>query len=309
MSNLSNISLIKAKLFIRERFPFLMEPAMKLAASTVLFKEERDYLKGRRSGFKAKTSPLILLSQQRAGTQITEYIIRQVFNCIGQEAVNLPKYSFWKGESVSKKLKKEQWIAENCNEPGYFYGALGPFSDIASLPDCKYLLMLRDPRDVVVSHYFSIRDAHLLNSQRMVELSKEAKSLSIDEYVLADHPNKMISEYLEQAQKMMSSDKEILFMKYEDLMSEPKVFVQKLCAFLGVTLSDEVLEEIIGSHFEPVEEENRQFHHKRSGAWGQFKTKLSPESQSILWDKYGEAASLFGYAESSFESFSASRVK
>ena len=73
---------------------------------------------------------------------------------------------------------------------GYCYITLREFIEIDHLEQYKVLLMIRDPRDVMVSEYYSRAISHTLpaNSRRrkeFLELRQTAKQMTVDEFVLS----------------------------------------------------------------------------------------------------------------------------
>ena len=81
-------------------------------------------------------------------------------------------------------------IAEDAekliSEPGRIY--LGfrhyPRFEFRIPPDSKTVLLVRDPRDILVSLYFSVKHSHALKNESIMRANSDANIMSIDEFVI-----------------------------------------------------------------------------------------------------------------------------
>lgn len=300
MATVENLTILKLKRRLQQRFPGFLTPGMKIAASSFLFKKERRYFRNVLSTEEDFLS-VVLLSQPRGGTQICQEIIGDLIEERGGLAVNIGKYWFWKTPQKVIKLTDEAWAWKNLKDKGFFFGNFGPFHDVSKLPLLKYIVMCRDPRDVLLSHYYSIRDAHVLNSTHMTEMSQFAKNSTIDEYVLSEQMVSDVRLYLTQAIQFQKSSHQHLFIRYEDMMSNPAVFISKIGAFVGAEKNSDECEKLAEYYFPFIPGDTEAtFRHRRSGSWGQFKSKLKPETVTQLNELFKEELTQLGYFEEEF---------
>lgn len=304
MANIENKSLLAVKSLIRSKIPWLISPVLKIASRTFLYKNERSYLLNPSAPDNAQIDSVVLLSQPRGGTQVCEQVISEVFRRAGGQSLHLGKFLFWYDNKKVNQLRNEAWAKENLVSKGYFFGNFGSYKDITELPKLKYVVMCRDPRDVLLSHYFSIRDAHILNSRDMRQRSENANSLNLDDYVLQADMIEDVRSYTKQAIKMRSSDHSHLFIRYEDMMSDPKYFVQKVAEFLDLNIDDQDTENIVDScNLRPISREDTEstLRHRRSGHWGQYRKKLKPETKEKLWQAFDNELAKLGYEKDSLK--------
>lgn len=299
MSNIENITLLKTKKLVRDHFPGIMPPLMKMASRTIFFKEERSYLlNGKR--FQCSEIPSsALVSQPRGGTQICERLISEIYQKIGGNPLKVGRFLFWYDADLTRKLTDPSWFSQHAEKEGYFYGNIGPFKegDVEKLPPLKYIVMSRDPRDALVSHYYSVKDAHVINSKRMQDHVNQAKNLSVDEYVLDDYMQQEIVKFLTQTLTMIRSDLDCLYLRYEDMVRDPRTFVSSIVSYLNASVGEEIIEGIVEKAFggETVVVEENNLRHRRSGKWGQFRDKLEPDTQNILWKRLESLMLPLGY--------------
>ncbi|MFT5926539.1 MAG: hypothetical protein ACI9WL_001287, partial [Rubritalea sp.] len=222
MATINNRILLKFKKSMRKHFPLLLPVLLKVASRTVLFKAERAYLLGNKRESDSKLKSVVLLSQPRGGTQICEQVISSIYQKGGGETLNIGKFFFWYDNEQVKNVCSEDWTTDNLETSGFFYGNFGAYDDVSKIPKLKYIVMCRDPRDVLLSHYFSVKDAHLINSKKSLGRSQDAQKLTVDEYVLMDENISDVMRFMDQTIAMLSSDHDFLFIRYEDMMAEPQ---------------------------------------------------------------------------------------
>lgn len=297
MSTIKNSSVLKLKGLVRRYLPGVMPLALRFSSRFLTMKEERAYfLKGERASTASKPS-LILLSQPRAGTQVCEHVFAKLYHLTGGLSINVGKFFFHYNASAGGKVSSVEWVRENTEEEGYFFGHLGPFATLEGLPDANYILMTRDPRDVLVSHYFSVKEAHVINSKKMKEKVEKVQNMSLSDYCHYEPILQDLERYLEQAEMVRKSNLSHLYLRYEDMMYAPEESLKKVAQLIGVKDADVIT--IAKENFQIVEESEDLLSHRRSGKWGQFLEKLTVEDQEFLWERFGDKISTLGYQKES----------
>lgn len=97
-------------------------------------------------------------------------------------------------------------------------------------PDATFILILRDPRDVVNS-FKGVRQRYLSKSLRPPRFVRSAAA-SIEE----------LNRYLSASLDAAKSDSRVLIVHYEDLVETPEKTVRKICEHTGLTFTPEMLE-------------------------------------------------------------------
>jgi len=156
------------------------------------------------------------------------------------------------------------------------------------------IFFIRDPRDILVSLYYSMGRSHVTspNPQIANELQvfrKNMSALSIDEFVIRDIPK--ILKRFEILYDLSRACKRHVILKYEDLINDFEGFMRDLSKY--ITIPDEIKEEIhIASRPNKIED---LLAHKRSGQIGQYKTKLKAETILELNRALKPILEKFGY--------------
>ncbi len=269
------------------------------------FAVERQVLTGQHQGSCAHPS-ILFFTVYKAASSFIGGFLRKIVQEAGMTPVDLDGYFFEIG-------KGRQWegsgrIMEHVSyQPfGYFYGPFRSFNrGIANLDDYKILLVLRDPRDIIVSSYYSMYSHVFPQSLEKKEMEhrrerrKKKLDQTVDEYVI----NKMnsttrLTDYYYEYHKELMSRKNVLFLKYEDMVTDFDAWLNRLLAFLDLGTSQQLIDEIkAGASFNVSKEDI--YKHKRQVKPGEHKRKLQPETVDFLNSRVKEVLDLFGYTEDS----------
>lgn len=189
-------------------------------------------------------------------------------------------------------------------KPGYVYTGFRDFPPTLTtqtLAATKSVLMVRDPRDALVSAYFSFGPGgshkpprkNEAAAKRMQDRRAEEKSLTIDEWVLgrmAHFNAKFIAyaPYLDMPQLQL--------FRYEDVFFDKLSFARALFAHLNFDIDDAILVRAAAKHNVVPDTERPQLH-IRKGLPGDHKEKLLPETIAALNVGLKTAMDIYGYTE------------
>lgn len=198
------------------------------------------------------------------------------------------------------------------SHPNTVYGPIRIYTDLASQQARKVLpplfhsqnyknfnaiFFVRDPRDILVSRYFSYRYSHPLGTTQSTQnnilyLRNVCQNLSIDEYALSQ--SQMLEQNYELLHFFFSHCKTSHLFKYESMIHDFEPFYQKLSDLLDLPSSfkDELYE-----RSRPLEQEDPH-QHKRSGKTGGFLEKLNPATIKSLNHIFSRVLENFDYSES-----------
>lgn len=193
---------------------------------------------------------------------------------------------------------------------GHLYGPLrisaqGPVLDRLILPaleavrreKCPVCLMVRDPRDMLVSQFFHNRDGAPLRAGLAAAESRErersdAVRLGIDRYVL-EKATRFEAGFI-RAARLVADRPSTRVLRYEDMVDDWPAFRNRLRD--AFDLSEDALRDIEReSRPEGLE---RPGAHKRSGATGDHTRKLAPETVAALTERFAPFLRAFGYGSS-----------
>lgn len=263
---------------------------------------ERQVIKGKHRSISSHRS-ILFFTVYRAASSFLGGFQRKIVEGAGMTPVDLDGYFFDNG----KGKKWEGSGRVNVNVPyqstGYFYGPFRSFNrGIANIDDYKILLVLRDPRDVIVSAYYSLYSHVSPDSmskkklQQRQERREEKLRQSVDEYIInkMNSTTRLTDYYLEYHRELLGK-KNVLFLKYEDMVTHFDPWLDRMLEFFELEVSPQLLEEIKNAaNFNVTREDVHK--HKRQVTPGDYKRKLNNETIEFLNERTKEVLDLFGYA-------------
>ena len=159
------------------------------------------------------------------------------------------------------------------------------------------MLLVRDPRDALVSQYYSYGGKHI--SHRLPNKNKELflkqfesnEDLEIDEYVLH-----VAGNYLKKLTTYQSSldFNRVLLRRYEEIYFDKRTFLVDIFAHFGLSVPIEVIEQVAAQNdIRPVEEDISK--HIRKGTPGDHREKLKTKTIAKLNDIFRDTCYWYGY--------------
>jgi hypothetical protein len=192
-------------------------------------------------------------------------------------------------------------IQEVLDEKFLFYGFryIPEFilANKAKYINTKAVILIRDPRDCVVSAYYSFLKSHVVlagdETDAALAIRKEREEFacaSINEYALSETV-RFVQEISGYAYFMHEN---AMIFRYEDIIFKKREFFMKVVAHLGLPIHEKAFETALGRvDILPAQEQKDK--HIRSVKPGNHREKLSQETIAELNRKYSEVLSLFGY--------------
>ena len=158
----------------------------------------------------------------------------------------------------------------------------------------KTIFWVRDPRDILVSLYYSFGFTHSESPNQKIkahQLQRREKKqkMTLDEYVLNEAPN--LQWKFEQIDSLRKQLPDHLFIRYEEMIHDFDTFFQTLSDFTGL---DKNLYEMMYQQTRPNESEDTN-KHKRSGKTQAYLEKLKPETIEALNSILAPTLEKFGY--------------
>lgn len=160
--------------------------------------------------------------------------------------------------------------------------------------DKRAVFFIRDPRDILVSQYYSFGFTHGLSPvERIRQLEKAerefVRSMDVDAYVV--HAATKLRDDMLVIDNLASQCRISALLRYEDMINDFDRFRNALSRLLD--FDPEVLEELYRQS-RPRESEDTHSH-KRSGRVGDYAEKLRPETVSELNAILMPVLNRFGY--------------
>ena len=173
---------------------------------------------------------------------------------------------------------------------GYFFGPLrhpGYLDLVKNIDDYKILLILRDPRNMLISLYSTIRYNHLLpfasakDRERMLVDRKKASEQTVDQFVL-EHSTFWLRRYKLYCEKLIGREN-VLFIKFEDLVSGMENNLNNIVSFLKLNPDPKKVTNIINQS------------KKKQIIPSDYRRKLKPETIQSLNQEFSQVLRILGY--------------
>ena len=177
------------------------------------------------------------------------------------------------------------------NQHGEIYGPQRKPLKFQNIENYKKIFFLRDPRDVLVSAYYSFGYSHSIpNSKSLLENFNRNRALiqnqSLDEYVLKESKYWVKPIYMEYKFLKESSEKECMYIKYNQFVNDTESCIEEILNFFDFQNKDIV--QSLAKEASPVRETENKNQHKRSGKNNQWKTHLTENTQEKLTKELNE---------------------
>lgn len=186
-------------------------------------------------------------------------------------------------------------------ETGYLYSVFGGMvENIDNLNNYKILLSIRDPRDILVSSYYSIAYSHKVppdtsggKQKKFLDKREWVNSVNIDTYVLdqADAFYSIFNKYKTQ----LCNQHQVGILKYEDMVTNYEEWLMAIAKLTDMEIPDSIKHELIRNNRASTPLKENKFSHNRKGISGDYKEKLTAETIKELNTIFKPILSYFDY--------------
>lgn len=239
-----------------------------------------------------------VFSVHKAGSVLLNKIVGDLCRHVGLTYVGLPQECFRIGYPVGElPPTTSQVFVKN----GYCYGGFRFWPVNFHIPiigSSRPILLVRDPRDRLVSHYFSMRESHgepgnqFKNVRLTLSNRERARRLSVDDYVIEVAGEFLAHMVAYRTQLCEETDTKIY--RYEDVIYEKSVWVQSLVKHFGWDVSDDLCATIAARH-DLIPDQEDTSKHVRQVHPGNFRKHLSQRTIDDLNSVFEQEMRFFGY--------------
>jgi hypothetical protein len=263
------------------------------------FPHEMALLEGRSRTTSSRQS-VVLYTQHKCASVYTRDIFRDLALESGMIPVNYEQIIF-QGEVTESDKDRIYGSGGQALYPtrGYSFAPVRAYhAGIHDLEAYRLVLMLRDPRDVLVSFYFSMAFSHSVpqadtGSRATVLAEREVATVAnIDDYVMekSDFFLQTYENYLQHVFDRPNA----LFVTYEEMISDFASWLQKIIRHTGFAPSAETVERLIRDSNFQVDVEDP-LKHRRQVSPGDHRRKLRPETIDKLNQRFEPVLLRLGY--------------
>jgi len=157
--------------------------------------------------------------------------------------------------------------------------------DFPGRAEFRHVFFLRDPRDVLVSAYYSFGFSHPLPGgvrvkHEFLEERKRIQDQGIDRYAIEASTHWLLPVY-EEYRRFRETAAASIYLKYDDFKDDTEGFLWAVADFLEIELPQKTVQELAESA-SPVQAQVNVSRHKRSGRSGQYLHELSSDTVEFL---------------------------
>lgn len=241
-----------------------------------------------------KHPSILHFSFNKAATQFVKSVLVQCAERNGMVPVEIHEYAFhsdfpYLDHLTSQEMKRYQHLFKSR---GYLYSVFGGMIEgIPNLQDYKVVLMVRDPRDLLVSEYYSVAHSHPVPSapgdkrEVFLALRDTAQSSSIDDYVLGES-DKIVDNLNRYQSLLLDKHPNALVTSYGQMTSDFDSWLRRLIDYCEFEVSPEFLDSLSQRNRKAKPKSEDVSQHIRKGKPGDYKEKLQPETIRKLDEKF-----------------------
>lgn len=239
------------------------------------------------------------LSLQKAGSVLLDNIIADLAIAARRPAVNLSRQCFALNAHISQLAPRT--LDDIFSRSGYiFFGfrqIYHPLTD-AKLSNNHKVLLVRDPRDMLVSYYFSMAKSHAVPEtgevrNRILKTREAANSMDINEFVLSGFTTDMAKHY-QRYVDFHKSQKSVKTYRYEDVIFSKRSWVRSMAKYLELKIRDSLSNAIADKYdvWPDIEDPDK---HVRQVFPGNHRKYLTPDVIYEIERRYQLPMEYFGY--------------
>lgn len=239
-------------------------------------------------------------SVHKCGSSLMYGMISEICKRSGIPGISIPDLLFNNG------FFDNEWQSDDClvNLLGigrvyYGFRYLPDFfkKQNSHLKGKKSVLLIRDPRDALVSMYYSFGGKYIshalpkINAEKLLTELKKNSVLDIDDYVLQEA--NILHAKLDNYKNYLDFDHVLLY-RYEEAYFDKKEFLKKIFSHFALDVASEILTEVaVENDIRPTIEDPTK--HIRKGTPGDHREKLRPSTITQLNDIFRETCQWYGY--------------
>jgi hypothetical protein len=246
---------------------------------------------------------IIHFSMNKAATQYVRGLLSRFAAVNGLATVGLAEYAFhtnfpYLDNLSSDEMTKYQYL---FRPTGYLYSVFGGMIEgISDFEQYLVVLMIRDPRDALVSEYYSYGYSHAVPSRRgnkyakFMNIRRMARQLSVDEYVIGQS-DRLYNTYQRYIDLLINRYPFIYLTKYEEMTGNFETWLRNLLDYCELKVSNELLCAVLEESNKLKPKKENIYKHDRKGMPGDHKEKLGQETINYLNSKFFSVLEKFGY--------------
>lgn len=276
---------------LKNKYPMLVLNWVIKPLGRLRFKNEARLYQGKQVVTAANSPSILFFTVHKCASTLVVKIIRELSIKKNIVPIDIDGYIITHQNNDKSVFQQLPFLQKIFKPTGFYYGALRYFRRVPDMDKYKTFLMLRDPRDVITSMYFSIAYSHTVFDEKMIERRAKAQETPIDEFVLRVLPDykKRYEDYIHE----VLNKENVLFLKYEDMVSDFPSWLSKMSNGLGIYDEGTVQRIIKENDFSSRKEDKHS--HIRNVQPGDHLNKLKPRTIQKLNEEFQDILTALNY--------------
>lgn len=245
---------------------------------------------------------ILYFSVNRAATQYVKSILRQCAAVNGLTNVGLHDYAFHSAFPYLNTISRDdmQSYSHIFKPQGYAYSVFGGMVDgIPNLEQYRTILLVRDPRDILVSAYYAVAYSHSKPGQiekqhQFMVLRQQAQSSTIDHYV-RQQCDRLYGVFERYQHLLVQPYPTVYITRFEEMIADFPQWLSSLLRYCDLKISDRLSQRLVDEHLRLTPRTENVQRHQRKGKVGDYLEKLNPETIEYINSKFSETLRFFNY--------------
>ena len=276
-------------------------PLLRTLVVLSLYPVERQLIRGEHAARSSKTS-IIHFSINKCATQYVKNLLSLCAMENNIVTVQFNQYAFLTNIEFLDRMAADEFgkYKHIFRLSGYCYTVFGGM--VHGIPDLdayRKILMVRDPRDVLTSQYYSTAFSHPLpgdpeKAQAFMTKRRLVQQMSIDEYALSasDRLFAILEDYL----KTLKGRPGVHLTRYEDMIANFPGWLDALLSFCSMEIAEKTRRKLIDKSAATVPSRQRPDRKRRQVMPGDHRRKLKPETIEALNHRFASILGPLGYS-------------
>jgi hypothetical protein len=241
---------------------------------------------------------VVHFSLNKAATQHVRRLLVRCSAPAGLVPVHLNGYAFWSDLPYADHgATVDPALAGAFHPEGYLYSSFGGFvGGIDHVERYRKLLVVRDPRDILVSQFFSIATSHqtpgTAKRAEFLQRREHAREVGIDAFVLERAPvvKAALRRYADELVPLPGT----LVTTYEELVTDLGAWLRRTLAFLELPAPEALVADLVAASAPPPTQEDVTAK-RRQVTPGDHRRKLDGATIAALDEQLAPELAAFGY--------------
>lgn len=251
----------------------------------------------------SKHPSIIHFSFNKAATQYVKSVLRRCAFENGIVPVGIHEYAFVSDFPYLDHLSAEEMkeYSHIFKENGYLYSVFGGMIEgIPHLDRYKIILVARDPRDILVSSYYSIAYSHPVPKRTGNKykdfMSKRinARNSDINEYAISQC-NRILGAFMKYQSLLLDKYENVYLTTYEKMTCDFQEWLNDLTRYCELNMSQNLMRSLLNENEWMKPKEENIYEHVRKARPGDYKEKLDPNTIDYLNVKFASILNRYHY--------------